>query len=86
ILGKHSAISEYQVTQDPAGARITVCLTDPVDVGDLAAEIAHALTRSGLEQPSVVVEPAASIPRLATGKLKRFIPLEPDARPPMQPV
>lgn len=79
ILGKHPSISEYQVSQAPAGARITVCVTDPVDQEEIAGEIAGALARSGLDRPSVVVEPAASIPRLATGKLKRFIPLGPDA-------
>ncbi len=79
ILGKHSSISEYQVSQAPAGARITVCLTAPVDPEEIAAEIAGALATTGLDCPSVVVEPAASIPRLATGKLKRFIPLGADA-------
>ena len=78
ILGKRSLISEYQVRQVPAGAQITVCATGPVDPDEIAREIAAALGRSGLDQPVVLVEPAASIPRLATGKLKRFIPLDPD--------
>jgi phenylacetate-CoA ligase len=82
ILGKHASISEYQVRQVPAGARITVCVTAPVDSRELAGEIARALSSSGLDRPSVLVEPAASIPRLATGKLKRFIPLDPGGRGP----
>lgn len=32
--------------------------------------------REGIQQPFVLVRPATDIPRLATGKLKRFIPLD----------
>ncbi len=76
ILAKHPAISEYQIQQTPTGAQITICLTAPLDTDGIAGEIASALGRSGIQQPRVVVEPAADIPRLATGKLKRFIPLD----------
>jgi len=75
ILAKHSAISEYQVEQTPTGAQITICATAPVDTDEIAGEIAGVLGRSGVRQPVVLVQPAADIPRLATGKLKRFIPL-----------
>ena len=76
ILAKHPAISEYQIQQTPTGAQITICPTATVDIDGIASEIAGALGRSGLRQPCVVVQPAADIPRLATGKLKRFIPLD----------
>jgi phenylacetate-CoA ligase len=76
ILAKHSAISEYQIKQTPTGAQITVCATGPVDTDMIASEIASALGRSGLQQPFVLIEPVAEIPRLATGKLKRFIPVD----------
>lgn len=76
ILAKHSTISEYQIKQSPTGAQITICTTGPVDTDEIASEIARALGRSGLHQPLVLIEPAADIERLATGKLKRFIPLD----------
>jgi phenylacetate-CoA ligase len=76
ILAKHSTISEYQIKQSPTGAQITICTTGPVDTDEIASEIARALGRSGLHQPLVLIEPAADIARLATGKLKRFIPLD----------
>ncbi len=65
----------------PTGAQITICTTGSVDTDEIASEIASALGRSGLHQPFVLIEPAADIARLATGKLKRFIPLEHAARP-----
>ena len=76
IFAKHSAISEYQIKQTPTGAEITICATAPVDAGEIASEIASALGRSGIHQPFVLIQPAADIPRLATGKLKRFISLD----------
>lgn len=85
VLARHSAVSEYQIEQTPTGARIAICSEDPVGVDEVAGQITGALRRAGLRQPSVVLEPAADIPRLATGKLKRFIPLDrqtgPDHRP-----
>jgi phenylacetate-coenzyme A ligase PaaK-like adenylate-forming protein len=83
ILAKHSAISEYQIKQSPTGAQITICATGAVDTDEIAGEIAGALGRSGLQQPFVLIEPAANIPRLATGKLKRFIPLDWQAERPI---
>jgi phenylacetate-CoA ligase len=76
ILAKHSAISEYQIKQTPTGAQVTICATGRVDTDEIASEIASALGRSGIPQPFVLIQPAADIPRLATGKLKRFIPLD----------
>jgi phenylacetate-CoA ligase len=76
ILAKHPAISEYQIEQTPTGAQITICATGPVDTDKIASEITSALGRSGIQQPFVLVQPAVDIPRLATGKLKRFIPLD----------
>ncbi len=76
ILAKHSAISEYQIKQTPTGAQIAICPTGPVGTDEIASEIASALGRSGLQQPVVLIQPVADIPRLATGKLKRFVPLD----------
>ncbi len=76
VLARQSAITEYQIEQTPTGAQITICQTGPVDNARIASEISGALARSGLPQPSVEIKTAADIPRLATGKLKRFIPLD----------
>ena len=79
ILAKHAVISEYQVRQTATGARITVLASGALDADELSREIASALGGSGLGQPSVAIEPVEEIPRLSTGKLKRFIRLGADA-------
>jgi len=75
ILGREPAISEYQVRQTPAGAEIIVCTDAPLDVESLNHKLQEALARSGCPEPSVTVTVVESIPRLATGKLKRFLVL-----------
>jgi phenylacetate-CoA ligase len=74
-LGRESAISEYQVQQTPAGAEISVCAEGPFDVEGLNRKLQEALARSGCPEPTVTVTLVESIPRLATGKLKRFLTL-----------
>lgn len=75
ILGREPAISEYQVQQTRAGAEIIVCAAGPFDVESLNRKLQEALARSGCPEPAVTVTVAGSIPRLATGKLKRFLVL-----------
>jgi phenylacetate-CoA ligase len=75
ILGREPAISEYQVQQTRAGAEITVCAERAFDVERLTHKLQEALTRSGCPEPTVTVTLVESIPRLATGKLKRFLTL-----------
>ncbi|MGA2453210.1 MAG: hypothetical protein ABSG93_06775 [Solirubrobacteraceae bacterium] len=75
ILGREPAISEYQVQQTRAGAEIIVCAEGPFDVEGLSRELQHALTRSGCPEPTVTLTVVEGIPRLATGKLKRFLVL-----------
>lgn len=75
ILGREPAISEYQVQQTPAGAEIIVCAQGPFDVESLNLKLQEALARSGCPEPTVTVTVVESIPRLATGKLKRFLVL-----------
>ena len=74
-LGRHPAVMEYQVGQTRRGATILVVTTSPVDVRALRAEIANALAALGLADPQVVIETVAALPRQASGKLKRFVPL-----------
>jgi phenylacetate-CoA ligase len=75
ILGREPAISEYQVQQTRAGAEIVVCAEGPFDVESLERKLQHALARAGCPEPAVTVTVVGSIPRLATGKLKRFLAL-----------
>jgi len=73
ILGREPAISEYQVQQTQAGAEIIACADSVVDVDGLHQKLQEALARAGLPEPTVTVTMVESIPRLATGKLKRFL-------------
>ena len=75
ILGREAAVCEYQVQQTRAGAEIMVCADGPVDVEGLEHTLQEALARSGCSEPAVTVTAVESIPRLATGKLKRFLTL-----------
>jgi len=75
ILGREPAISEYQVQQTAAGAEIIVCAEGQFDVEKLNRKLQEALARSGCPEPAVTVTVVESIPRLATGKLKRFLVL-----------
>ena len=77
ILAKHS--SDQRVpdpSKPPTGAQITICATAPVDTDSIASEIASALGDPGSSSPRSWSSPPRSIPRLETGKLKRFIPRE----------
>ena len=82
ILGREPAISEYQVQQTRAGAEIIVCAEGPFDVEGLNRELQEALARSGCPEPAVTVTVVESIPRLAAGKLKRFVVLSATHRAP----
>jgi phenylacetate-coenzyme A ligase PaaK-like adenylate-forming protein len=75
ILGREPAISEYQVQQTRAGAEIIVCAEGAFDVERLNRKLQQALARAGCPEPTVTVTVVESIPRLATGKLKRFLVL-----------
>jgi phenylacetate-coenzyme A ligase PaaK-like adenylate-forming protein len=75
ILGREPGISEYQVQQTRAGAEIVVCAQGPFDVESLEGKLQEALARSGCPEPAVTIAVVQSIPRLATGKLKRFLVL-----------
>ena len=75
ILGREPAVSEYQVRQTPAGAEISICAEGALDTADLAGKLQEAMARAGCSDPAVTVTTVERIPRLATGKLKRFLTL-----------
>ncbi|HST55436.1 MAG TPA: hypothetical protein VLJ42_06020 [Solirubrobacteraceae bacterium] len=80
VLAQVAAISEYQVHQTAVGAEILVCASSAVDTRRITADVTQALARLGWSEPVVSARVVERIPRLDTGKLKRFVPLPSDAR------
>jgi acyl-CoA synthetase (AMP-forming)/AMP-acid ligase II len=68
------ALAAYQVQQTRVGAEIVVCSDEAFGVESLARKLEEALARSACPEPAVTVTVVESIPRLATGKLKRSLP------------
>ena len=75
VLGRDRGTVEYQVRQTPAGAQVLVVGT-PADPAGLGRRLATELGRLGLPDPAVEVRPVATLDRQATGKVRRFRPLE----------
>jgi len=75
-LSQHPAIIEYQVLQTPDGAVVhIVSPTEPANIAALRTELTSALTAIGIANPQVTVETLTELPRQASGKLKRFVPI-----------
>jgi len=75
-LGKEPGVLEYRVLQTARGAEVEVRATGEVATDALARRLADSLARVGLPEPEVRVRRVDELPRSATGKLKRFVPLE----------
>jgi phenylacetate-coenzyme A ligase PaaK-like adenylate-forming protein len=75
-LVREPAVTEYQVHQTARGADILLRHDGPVDSDALKDNIAEALRKLGLGDARVTARTVDSIPRLDSGKLKRFIPLK----------
>ncbi len=75
-LRRDRGIVEYQVRQTPAGAEVLVvgAPADPPALG--RAVVAAELARLGLPDPAVEVRVVDRLERQATGKVRRFRPLE----------
>ena len=76
-LGGERNILEYQVRQTRHGADISIRCSGDVDVSSLRLAIVKGLKSLGLEDPELSIAQVDRFERLATGKLKRFIPLAP---------
>lgn len=59
----------YELTDE-----ITLVCGAPPDRGALRARLIDVLAGAGLSRPDVVLDVAQTVPRLATGKLRRFVP------------
>lgn len=75
VLVRDPAVIEYQVHQTADGAEILVRHEAPIDRDALASGVSTALANVGLAEPRVTISTVDSIPRLASGKVKRFVPL-----------
>lgn len=76
LLGSHHQIVEYQVRQTLHGAHIDVVVDQNIDHALLSLQIETALAGVGVDTPCVTSATVESIERQASGKLKRFYPLD----------
>jgi phenylacetate-coenzyme A ligase PaaK-like adenylate-forming protein len=74
-LIREPAVTEYQVHQTAHGADILLRHEATFDSDALTGNIGQALRSLGLADARVTARTVDSIPRLRSGKLKRFIPL-----------
>ena len=75
VLRRDPGIVEYQVRQVPSGAEVLV-VGDPADPPAIGRAIAAELARMGVPDPAVAVAVVNRLERQATGKVRRFRPLE----------
>lgn len=77
-LGHERNVIEYQVRQTPRGADVALRTVGPVDAKALTDALEQDLGAVGVEAARVSVRVVDALDRQQTGKLKRFVPLEPD--------
>jgi phenylacetate-CoA ligase len=75
VLGRERGVIEYQVRQTPAGAEVLI-VGDPADPAAVGHRLQAELARVGLPAPAVEVRVVDRLERQATGKVRRFRPLE----------
>jgi hypothetical protein len=75
VLVREPGLTEYQVNQTVDGAEILLCHDLPLDTKAVAAGIVAALAGAGFANARVEARTVDSIPRLQSGKVKRFVPL-----------
>jgi phenylacetate-CoA ligase len=75
VLGRERGVVEYQVRQTPAGAEVLV-VGDPPDPAAVGRRLEAELARVGVVAPAVEVRVVDRLDRQATGKVRRFRPLE----------
>lgn len=78
ILERDSSVIDHLAFQTAAGVRILVSTVAGFDAAVTANRIATVLEAHGLRDPKVTIEVTPSLPRGATGKLIRVIPLRPN--------
>ncbi len=74
-LGRQAAVADYQVRQTAGGVEVLLRLVGDFDLDALRRDLVSGLAQVGLHDPRVVLTPVERIPRQASGKLQRFVPL-----------
>jgi phenylacetate-CoA ligase len=73
-LAQEATVSEYQVHQTLDGADLLLRASGVVDLNRLGRDLESALSKLGCEHPTITARRVDALPRLETGKLKRFLP------------
>jgi len=73
-LAHEPTVSEYQVHQTQDGADVLLRASGAIDLNRLGRDLESALAKLGCEHPTVSARRVDALPRLDTGKLKRFLP------------
>jgi len=75
VLGREPSITAYQVRQTANGAEVDVIAPSVICLDRIRFALEKSLTQVGLKGPHVTVRCVDVIQRQASGKLKRYIPL-----------
>jgi phenylacetate-CoA ligase len=81
VMVRSPGVIDYQVHQVPSGIDVFAVADNGLDVDELTAQLRLSLVSAGLDQPSVAVKLVDRLERNpGSGKLRRFIPLNPAGR------
>lgn len=80
LAGERNLV-EYQIRQTRRGASVAVVCQGEVDLEQIRDKVSAGLTALAINNSDVQITRVERLPRLASGKLKRFVPLT-DARDP----
>jgi len=72
VLLSDPDVVEFQVTQTPLGADISVVTNKPSDTGALRGRLVELMSKAGVPDPQVTVRELGSLDRLWSGKLRQF--------------
>ena len=75
-LAQEATVSEYQVHQTLNGADVLLRASGAVDLNRRGRDLESALAKLGCEHPTITTRRVDALPRLETGKLKRFLQQE----------
>jgi hypothetical protein len=75
VLKSNPAIAEYRVRQTESGVEVDVVADRPLDLEEVRAGLLRSLAGAGATDATVTVTEVPDIPRQATGKVRRFVPL-----------
>jgi phenylacetate-coenzyme A ligase PaaK-like adenylate-forming protein len=73
-LHEERHVTEYQVRQTTRGLSVKVVTERPGELDEIRERLARTLRTAGLRDPEVNVEAVGRLERLASGKLRQFVP------------